>query len=286
MLPRHHDPMEANVHPLGHQDWDDLDRAVQALHAPELNTDTCVQRSLAAILSLVPGEFATYSRATTGAGAAFDIVFSTTDQLPLAPLEAFMSLKDRYRLWHPDFSGAPAKRSDFFSDRQFRDQPLYTDAYRPFGLDNHLCIPLMREGAAAIHFSVQRHGGADFTERDRAVIARLQPHLVTARLLALERPAGAVGSPSGFQALGLTPRECDVFHWLVEGKRNAEIATILRLQVQTVKGHVAAIFQKLHVENRHSAIRIGIEALRLAREDELLSAGRRLRMFNLRRTRS
>jgi DNA-binding CsgD family transcriptional regulator len=174
-------------------------------------------------------------------------------------------------------------RSDFFSARQFRDLPLYTEAYRPFGLSNHLCIPVTGEAGAAIHCSVQRNGGADFNERDRAVIAQLQPHLAAARALARERPGGGVVSPVSFRHLGLTPRETEVFHWLVEGKRNAEIAAILRLRLQTVKAHVAEIFGKLRVENRHSAMRAGFEAARQVQRDEIAAAGRGLRAFSLRR---
>lgn len=264
-------------------DWSALDGALRALFAAGLNNDNYVARSLAAVSALVPGEFSTYSRARTGAAASFEIVFSTAEQLPLAPLEAFMGLKDNYALWHPDFAGGPAMRSDFYSARQFRDLPLYTEAYRPFGLSNHLCIPVTREAGAAIHCSVQRDGGADFNGRDLAVIAQLQPHLASARALARERPGSGVVSPVIFQHLGLTPRETEVYHWLVEGKRNAEIAAILRLRLQTVKAHVAEIFCKLRVENRHSAIRAAFEAARLAQEDEVAAAGRGLRAFSLRR---
>lgn len=268
---------------LSHRDWTALDGALRGLFATGLNNDNYVARSLAAVSALVAGEFATYSRARMGRTASFEIVFSTTDPLPLAPLEAFMGLKDNYALWRPDFAGGPAMRSDFYSARQFRDLPLYTEAYRPFGLSNHLCIPVVCDDGAAIHCSVQRNGGADFSERDRAVIAQLQPHLASARALARERPGSDAMSPESYQRLGLTPRETEVFHWLVEGKRNAEIAAILRLRLQTVKAHVAEIFCKLRVENRHSAIRVGFEAARLARADEIAAAGRGLTVFSLRR---
>ncbi|MBI5772009.1 MAG: hypothetical protein HZA93_29820 [Verrucomicrobia bacterium] len=273
--------MNPSIQSLTHRDWASIDQVVLDLFAEGLTMENYVTRGLAAVQALVPGEFATYSRAKAGDAATFEIVFSTTDSLPLAPLQSFMGLKDHYWLWHPDFSGTPGMRSDFFSDRSFRDQPLYTDAYRPFGLDNHLCIPVMREDGSAIHFSVQRFGGPDFTERDRAVVARLQPHLASARRLARTQVITQAVRPESFRGLGLTPRETEVFCWLVEGKRNSEIATILRLREQTVKAHVAEIFRKLRVENRHSAMRAGWEAVRCAGHDELAAAGRTLRAFQL-----
>jgi DNA-binding NarL/FixJ family response regulator len=52
---------------------------------------------------------------------------------------------------------------------------------------------------------------------------------------------------------GLTPRECDVLHWLAEGKRDAEIASILNLNVRTVEQHVSVCLKKLNVETRTAA---------------------------------
>ena len=52
----------------------------------------------------------------------------------------------------------------------------------------------------------------------------------------------------------LSERKNEVFRWMVEGKRNAEIATILHLSPRTVEKHVAEILLELKVENRATAI--------------------------------
>jgi len=52
---------------------------------------------------------------------------------------------------------------------------------------------------------------------------------------------------------GLTPRECNVLHWLAEGKRDAEIALILDLNVRTVEQHVSVCLKKIGVETRTAA---------------------------------
>ena len=49
-------------------------------------------------------------------------------------------------------------------------------------------------------------------------------------------------------------RRNDVLQWMVEGKRNAEIATILNLSPRTVENHVQEILRELMVENRATAI--------------------------------
>jgi DNA-binding CsgD family transcriptional regulator len=56
------------------------------------------------------------------------------------------------------------------------------------------------------------------------------------------------------QAKGLTRRECEVLHWLGDGKRDRDIATILGIAVRTVRKHVEHIRTKLHVETRMAAV--------------------------------
>lgn len=51
-----------------------------------------------------------------------------------------------------------------------------------------------------------------------------------------------------------TRRKNEVLQWMVEGKRNADIAKILHLSPRTVEKHVADILAELGVENRASAI--------------------------------
>ena len=49
-------------------------------------------------------------------------------------------------------------------------------------------------------------------------------------------------------------RKNDVLKWMVEGKRNAEIAVILHISPRTVERHVTEILAGLSVENRATAI--------------------------------
>ena len=51
----------------------------------------------------------------------------------------------------------------------------------------------------------------------------------------------------------LTPREKEVMHWVAEGKRNQEIASILGRSPATIKSQVEAILRKLGAETRGAA---------------------------------
>ena len=56
----------------------------------------------------------------------------------------------------------------------------------------------------------------------------------------------------------LTRRELDVLKWIMEGKRNSEIAKILGISSRTVEQHVAKILVKLNVETRTAAAMVGL----------------------------
>ena len=57
----------------------------------------------------------------------------------------------------------------------------------------------------------------------------------------------------------LSERKNEVLKWMVEGKRNSEIAAILKLSARTVEKHVQDILRDLMVENRATAIVRAIE---------------------------
>ncbi|MGF1679159.1 MAG: helix-turn-helix transcriptional regulator [Candidatus Methylacidiphilales bacterium] len=48
----------------------------------------------------------------------------------------------------------------------------------------------------------------------------------------------------------LTTQECEVYAWLIQGKTNPEIATILNISTRTVEKHLENILTKMRVENR------------------------------------
>ena len=52
--------------------------------------------------------------------------------------------------------------------------------------------------------------------------------------------------------------------WIAQGKSNSEIATVLGCAENTVKVHVARIFEKLGMENRNAATVRALEVLSAA----------------------
>jgi DNA-binding CsgD family transcriptional regulator len=72
------------------------------------------------------------------------------------------------------------------------------------------------------------------------------------------RPRGGLSeravNPVPLSALHpLSLRQSQVVRWMAAGKRNSEIATILKLSERTVEKHAQKLFEKLGVETRGAA---------------------------------
>jgi hypothetical protein len=85
------------------------------------------------------------------------------------------------------------KQSDFYSARQWHSTGMYCDILRPQGVEHDLglCLPDPAMPSAGPGRTVRlfffRGPGSDFSERDRAVLTLLRPHLQHASLDAERR---------------------------------------------------------------------------------------------------
>ena len=59
---------------------------------------------------------------------------------------------------------------------------------------------------------------------------------------------------AAIRSLGLSPRECEILALLASGQSNKELARTLGISPNTVKTHVARVFEKLEVQKRVAAI--------------------------------
>jgi DNA-binding NarL/FixJ family response regulator len=112
------------------------------------------------------------------------------------------------------------------------------------GADDYLTKPASAEEVlAAIRARLHRH-----QEKEQAAQAKveLKPNFESAKPL---------------EALGLTPREAEVLLWVAQGKSNGDIAGILGCAENTIKVHLARIFEKQGFENRNAATVQAIEVL-------------------------
>jgi DNA-binding CsgD family transcriptional regulator len=74
------------------------------------------------------------------------------------------------------------------------------------------------------------------------------------RVFAVRAPVAFDGNPKAQAELGLSERELEVLHELAAGRTNKEIAANLHVSPNTVKTHVARVFEKLGARRRTEAI--------------------------------
>ena len=77
---------------------------------------------------------------------------------------------------------------------------------------------------------------------------------VGSRLTARRAPAAFERNTAALASLGVTDREYEVLTLLAGGGTNKEIARQLNLSPNTVKTHVARLYEKLEVERRTQAV--------------------------------
>jgi DNA-binding NarL/FixJ family response regulator len=96
-----------------------------------------------------------------------------------------------------------------------------------------------------VRLILHRGPGPDFSERDRALLVLLRPHLYQAYLDA-ERRRRPVPR--------LTPRQNDLLRLLAAGHTNTQIARRLGISEGTVRTHLENIYQRLGVSSRTAAV--------------------------------
>jgi DNA-binding CsgD family transcriptional regulator len=155
---------------------------------------------------------------------------------------------------HPIRTGdlrSVVKTSDFYSVRQWHSTGMYSDCIRPQGIEHHLmlALPELPEQAAGpgqyLRLVLHRGPGPDFSERDRALLVLLRPHLYQACLDA-ERRRHPVPR--------LTPRQNELLRLLAAGHTNSQIARRLGISEGTVRTHLENIYDKLGVSSSTAAV--------------------------------
>jgi DNA-binding CsgD family transcriptional regulator len=135
--------------------------------------------------------------------------------------------------------------SDFYSARQWHSTAHYVENVGPAGLEHKLQVCLPAGPGRSVQLAFWRDRGSDFSERDRALLALLRPHLYQAYLDAERRRTGAPR---------LTPRQWELLHLVAEGYTNSQIGARLGVSEGTVRKHLENIYGRLQVSTRTAAV--------------------------------
>jgi DNA-binding CsgD family transcriptional regulator len=152
------------------------------------------------------------------------------------------------------------RMSDVVSERQYHELPIFREYFHPGGVDHMIDLGLPASGQRQRSFLFLRETGAhDFTDRDRAVLEMLRPHLlgIEARAALRRRLSEVTAAEEGDGRSDpyshLTVREREIVRLVAQGKTNAQIAGELWVAPSTVKKHLENVYEKLGVSRRTAA---------------------------------
>jgi DNA-binding CsgD family transcriptional regulator len=164
------------------------------------------------------------------------------------------------------------KISDFVDSRTWRRRALFNDFYRPLGMTRELTSQLSWGPGGASCCVVLHRAGREFSERDRAVLELLTPHLRAAReridaetlltRIPTATEGGAARTALLVRRLPITLRQAEVLEHLCAGRTNDGIAHELEISRHTVVRHIENLYARLGVHTRVAAAVIALEALR------------------------
>jgi DNA-binding CsgD family transcriptional regulator len=149
---------------------------------------------------------------------------------------------------YPDRTGdvrSVTKPLDFYSARQWHSTAMYSEFFRPTGMEHEMMLCLPAGYRRTIRLIFLRGSGPDFSERDRALLTLLRPHLHQAYLDAERRRHP---TPQ------LTPRQRELLRLVAAGHTNTQIARRLGVSEGTVRTHLENIYERLQVSSRTAAV--------------------------------
>jgi DNA-binding CsgD family transcriptional regulator len=143
------------------------------------------------------------------------------------------------------------KVADFYSARQWHGIGTRCGINRPMGFEHAVMLTLpvpsspVSAASATMRLYLLRGPGSDFSERDRAALTLLRPHLHRAFVDAESRR---------HPVPRLTPRQEELLRQVAAGHTNAQIARRLGISEGTVHVHLEHIYAKLNVSSRVAAV--------------------------------
>jgi DNA-binding CsgD family transcriptional regulator len=155
--------------------------------------------------------------------------------------------------------------TDCITQRQFRQTPHYIETLRPIDIHYQMVVTLDIPGKIA-GMTVNRD--KNFTDKEATLLHLVAPQIALAHrnaqeFTALKRASTkTIPTPEELRQVGVTTREGEVLHWVIQGKRDCEIAKILSASPRTIHNHLRSILRKLNTETRTGAALEAFERLK------------------------
>src|SRR3954451_15679105 len=143
--------------------------------------------------------------------------------------------------WIPDRVASVTKPTDFMTENEWRNLPLYVDCLRRGSTTSHELMMSLPDGAGRqLRLLCWRHPGSDFTERERFDLQLLMPHIAAA----YRRGERQRGAPR------ITARQRELLGLVGDGYTNRQIGQRMGLSEGTVRTHLNNVYARLGVRSR------------------------------------
>jgi len=191
---------------------------------------------------------------------------------PPAPVKLFEKFK-QYSHQNPLIEryartrdGRALRFSDVVTPAQLHALDLYTQVYRPMGIEHQIAFTLPHAADRILGVVLARRD-SDFTDADRDLLDQVRPFLSQAyrnavrysALLSDRQTSRATQRAPELERLvrlGLTRRQAQVLQLLATGASERDIATRLQISPRTVYKHLQRTYRQLAVTNRSHAAAI------------------------------
>lgn len=159
--------------------------------------------------------------------------------------------------------GRAMRFSDLVSAEQLHALDVYTEVYKPMGIEHQIAFTLPHEPERILAVVLAR-SDADFSDAERELLEQARPFLIQAyrnairysELLAAKTRRGTAEAAPDLEslvALGLTHRQAQVLQLLAIDISERDIATHLQISQRTVQKHLQRAYRTLSVNDRRHA---------------------------------
>jgi DNA-binding CsgD family transcriptional regulator len=247
---------------LGPSDYEAVLDFVRQVHAVG-DMDTFPRRAIEGIGALIPSDMLTYNEIDSRQQHVY-VVEQPASVISASQVRTFERLAGQHPLirhYALTRETRPRKISDFLSLSEFRRLDLYQEFFREVAVNYQMAVTIPSSNSVLIGIALNRTL-RDFSERDRAVLDVIRPHLAQSYRNAIEKTTlrqrteaaerSLWSAPAASLAL-LTSREQEVLVLVADGKTNVQIADRLALSPRTVQKHLEHIYDKVGVRRRTAA---------------------------------
>jgi len=249
---------------LSEQDYLGVLSGIERLNAAD-SLDDLAHKMVDVVSELINCDTASYTEADSLRGRAGGFMNEPWSD---AYFKRHHSVWAAHMLEHPVLThflrnplSGPRKISDFLDRSAYHRLGLYGEYYEILDTEFQLAANVSAGADWSVGLVVNR-SVMDFSERDREVLALLQPHIRRCYgaqrrqglLVDLEQGRLTEALHENLMRTGLTRREAEVLFYMAIGKSNGDIAVLLDISVQTVKQHVRAVLDGLGLSGRAAAM--------------------------------